>query len=112
MSDGPSMQEKNRPVSLPDTRKWSGIRIDQTSLVKELRGYFLNTGTRGWGAGSKLKCWIEILKERSQAKFVRTGNADMNVPMMKINTELGFRPYIGECIWQVHTDKVAENIFT
>jgi hypothetical protein len=47
MSAGPSTQEKNRPVSLPDTRKCSGIRIDQTSLVKELRGFFLNTGTRG-----------------------------------------------------------------
>ena len=28
--------------------------------------------------------------------------------MMKINNELGFKPYIADCVWQVETEKVAE----
>jgi hypothetical protein len=49
-----------------------------------------------------------ILTKRPQARFVRTGNADMNAPMMKINNELGFKPYMAQCVWQVETEKVAE----
>ena len=34
----------------------------------------------------------------------------MNAPMLKINDELGFKPYIAEAIWQVDTEKVAEYV--
>ena len=73
-----------------------------------ITGVFPQYRNKGLGRWLKAEMLDKILKERSQAKFVRTGNADMNVPMMKINTELGFKPYIANCIWQVHTDKVVE----
>jgi mycothiol synthase len=37
---------------------------------------------------------------------VRTGNADVNKPMLKINTELGFKPYMASIIWQVEINRI------
>jgi len=88
---------------------WNPNRPDV--IGQGITGVFPQYRNKGLGRWLKAEMLDKILKERSQAKFVRTGNADMNVPMMKINTELGFRPYIGECIWQVHTDKVAEYLY-
>ena len=73
-----------------------------------MTGVFPEFRNRGLGRWLKAAMLDKILAERPQARFVRTGNADMNVPMLKINDELGFKPYIAEAIWQVETDKVAE----
>jgi mycothiol synthase len=43
----------------------------------------------------------KVLDEWPEGRFVRTGNADANAPMLRINNELGFRPYMAETIWQV-----------
>ena len=51
---------------------------------------------RGHGLGKWLKAAMleKVLAERPAVKFVRTGNADENVPMLKINHALGFKPYV------------------
>jgi mycothiol synthase len=81
------------------------------------RGQILNqqgTGVlpefRNFGLGRWLKADMldRVLKELPEARFVRTGNADSNAPMLNINHALGFKPYIAEAQWQIETAKVRE----
>jgi hypothetical protein len=45
-----------------------------------------------------------VLADLPEAGFVRTGNAASNAPMLAINTDLGFKPYLFVTIWQVETE--------
>lgn len=64
---------------------------------------------RGLGLGRWLKAAMleKVLRERPYVRVVRTGNADSNAPMLKINHDLGFKPYKAWRIWQVETEQVA-----
>ena len=70
-----------------------------------------NTGVfpayRGRGIGRWLKAAMleKILAERPGARYVETGNADSNAPMLKINHELGFRKHRSNIAWQIATEK-------
>lgn len=63
---------------------------------------------RGKGLGRWLKAAMleRLLNERPQVTKVRTGNADSNAPMLKINTELGFKPYTSDIAWQVSLETI------
>jgi mycothiol synthase len=65
---------------------------------------------RGHGLGRWLKAAMidKVLRERPEVALVRTGNANENAPMLKINTEMGFKPYRAATLWQVETAKVLE----
>ncbi len=70
-----------------------------TGVFPEFRG-------KGLGRWLKAATLDRLLRERPEAKFVRTGNADSNAAMLGINHALGFQPYISRCVWQVETEKV------
>ncbi|MGH7753950.1 MAG: GNAT family N-acetyltransferase, partial [Gemmatimonadales bacterium] len=54
---------------------------------------------RGLGRWLKAAMLEKVLRERPQVRYVRTGNADMNQPMLKINRELGFTPFRSHYAW-------------
>lgn len=66
-----------------------------------------NTGVlpafRGHGLGRLLKATMlkRVLAERPMVHTVDTSNADSNAPMLKINTELGFRLHSIGRTWQL-----------
>lgn len=62
---------------------------------------------RGHGLGRWLKAAMleRVLAELGVA-YVRTGNADSNAPMLKINHALGFKPRVAEVWWELGLDKL------
>ncbi len=66
-----------------------------------------NIGLGRWLKAANLK---EMLAMNPEAKFVRTGNANDNAAMLKINLELGFKPYFASTVWQGNTDTIFERL--
>jgi GNAT superfamily N-acetyltransferase len=77
------------------------LRQDMTGVLPQYR----NNGLGRWLKAAMLD---KVLSERPQVKYVRTGNADVNAAMLKINHELGFKPYTADALWQVELEKVQE----
>jgi len=75
----------DRPTAL-----WQG----NTGVLAAYRGH----GLGRWLKGTML---TRILAERPMVRTVDTSNADSNAPMLKINTELGFRLHSTSRNWQL-----------
>jgi mycothiol synthase len=75
-------------------------------LYQDMTGVFPEYRNKGLGRWLKAAMLDKVLKDRPQVKFVRTGNADINAAMLKINTELGFKPYMASTFWQVEINRV------
>ncbi|MFQ5796782.1 MAG: GNAT family N-acetyltransferase [Candidatus Bipolaricaulia bacterium] len=78
------------------------------TLIQEDTGVFPEYRNRGLGRWLKSAMIEKILRDRSQVKRVRTGNATSNAAMLKINHEIGFKPYKSQSVWQVELDRVLE----
>jgi GNAT superfamily N-acetyltransferase len=63
---------------------------------------------QGLGRWLKAEMLQKILTNHPEVKFIRTGNVSSNAPMMKINNEMGFKPYTATTIWQVKTQKIEK----
>jgi mycothiol synthase len=65
-----------------------------TAVIDAHRGHRIGL----WMKAAMLK---RILEERTQARFIRTGNANTNAQMLAINAQLGFRPAWSSALWQL-----------
>lgn len=81
-------------------------------LRQDMTGVFPQYRKKGLGRWLKAAMLDKVLNERPQVRYVRTGNADVNAAMLKINNELGFKPYTADLLWQVELQKVQEYLKT
>ena len=79
-------------------------------LLQEMTGVFPQYRKKGLGRWLKAAMLDKVLKEHPGIKYVRTGNADINIAMLKINNELGFKPYMADTIWQVEIRKIMSSL--
>jgi GNAT superfamily N-acetyltransferase len=71
-------------------------------------GVFPEYRNHGLGRWLKAAMLDKVLREHPEIILVRTGNADSNAAMLKINNELGFKPYISTTVWQVEINQVEK----
>ena len=77
-------------------------------LQQEMTGVFPQYRNKGLGRWLKAAMLDKVLKEWPGIKYVRTGNADSNAAMLRINSDLGFKPYMADTLWQLEIQKVIE----
>ncbi len=88
------------------TVRWNPFEPDRlwqagTGVLREYR----NKGLGRWLKATMLE---KVLRERPSVRFIRTGNADANAPMLRINHELGFKPAKSWMMYQATIDDLEK----
>lgn len=122
------LRQKERNMFATGTKRWTVYSVSRadnylvgltqvfwnpnrpTILKQGFTGVLPTYRNKGVGRWLKAEMMTKILRERPEVEVIRTGNANSNAPMLKINNEMGFKPYIGRAIWQVDTDTVANYV--
>jgi len=79
-----------------------------TIVQQSFTGVLPDYRNRGLGRWLKAAMLKKILRDRPQAVFIRTGNANSNAPMLKLNNALGFTRHMAEAVWQVELESVEQ----
>ncbi len=82
---------------------------DRPQIIEQWgTGVWSDYRRRGLGRWLTAAMITKILREMPAARVIRTGNANSNAPMLHINNELGYKPFISRPAWQVETATVAK----
>lgn len=73
----------------------AGLEQEDTAVDPRYRG-------RGMGKWLKAAMLRRMVQQYPEVRFVYTGNADSNAPMLHINQVMGFRPYQRITVYQFH----------
>ena len=79
------------------------IEIELTGVQEHYRG-------RGLGKWVKAAMMLYIQQTYPNFKYITTGNANNNAPMLSINERLGFRPYKEERMYKIRVSEIAEKL--
>jgi mycothiol synthase len=73
-------------------------------------GVLMKHRNQGLGRWLKATNIVAMLRENPEARFVRTGNADSNGPMLAINRRMGFVPFMADIGWQGRAPEIASRL--
>jgi mycothiol synthase len=82
----------------------------RTHIQQQFTGVLPTARGRGIGKWIKAAMLLHIKELYPDAQWVATGNAQSNTPMLKINRDLGFKPYRTGVEYQITRDELGAKL--
>lgn len=79
-------------------------------IFQGLTGVAARFRGRGLGKWLKAEMLLEVRGRYPQLRYVATGNADVNAPMLSINQRMGFRRYIGFTMYKFKVPELRKRM--
>jgi mycothiol synthase len=84
----------------------------RTHVQQQFTGVLPSARGRGIGKWIKAAMLLHIRELYPDARWVLTGNAHSNAPMLKINRDLGFKPYRTSVSYQITREELGAKLKT